>query len=395
MKKFFKSLLLLVLLAQVSFAQTRWSAEKANAWYAKQPWLAGANYLPQNAINQLEMWQAETFDPKTIDMELGWAEQLGFNTLRVYLQDQLWVQDAAGFKNRMEQFLAICAKHNIKPMFVLFDSCWDPFPRLGTQRKPIQGLHNSGWVQSPGAEILLDPSQYPMLERYVKDIVGHFKNDDRVLAWDVWNEPDNTNDSSYGKFEPKNKTQLVLNLLPQVFAWARSAQPSQPLTCGIWRGDWSSDEKLGPMEKVQLENSDVISFHNYDGADEFEKRVNWLKRYNRPMLCTEYMSRGNNSTFQGSMPIAQKNKVAAINWGFVAGKSNTIYPWDSWKSAYDKEPELWFHDIFRPNGTPYRQAEVDLIKRLTAINKAPAKPASAKPNATPGKKSSKKAVGVK
>ncbi|WP_114778591.1 glycoside hydrolase 5 family protein [Botryobacter ruber] len=347
-------------------AQQRWTVQKANAWYAKQPWLAGCNYLPQNAINQLEMWQAETFDPKTIDMELGWAAQLGFNTMRVYLQDQLWVQDAAGFKKRMDQFLDICARHNIKPMFVLFDSCWDPFPRLGKQRAPIQGLHNSGWVQSPGAEILLDPTRYPVLERYVKDIVGHFKNDDRILAWDVWNEPDNTNDSSYGKFEPKNKVDLVLKLLPQVFDWARAAQPTQPLTSGIWRGDWSSWEKLGAMEKVQLENSDVISFHNYDGAEEFEKRVKWLLPYNRPLLCTEYMSRGNNSTFQGSMPVAKKYKVAAFNWGFVAGKSNTIYPWDSWSSAYASEPKLWFHDILRANGQPYRQEEVNLIKQLTA-----------------------------
>jgi len=359
-----KLLLLFLLYVNASFGQARWTAEKANAWYEKQPWLSGCNYLPHNAINQLEMWQADTFDPKTIDMELAWAENLDFNTMRVYLQDQLWVQDANGFKKRMDEFLAICAKHHIRPMFVLFDSCWDPFPRLGKQRAPIQGLHNSGWVQAPGAEILLDPARYPVLEQYVKDIVGHFKNDNRILAWDIWNEPDNTNNSSYGKFEPKNKAVLVLNLLPQVFTWARSVQPSQPLTSGIWRGDWSSPEKLGPMEKVQVENSDVISFHNYDDSEEFEKRIKWLLPYKRPLLCTEYMSRGNKSTFQGSMPIAKKYKVAAINWGFVAGKSNTIYAWDSWKSAYDKEPELWFHDILRPNGQPYRPEEVVLIKQL-------------------------------
>jgi hypothetical protein len=384
MKTLLKTLLLVVLFVNTALGQERWTAEKANAWYATQPWLAGANYLPYNAINQLEMWQAETFDPGTIDKELGWAEDLGFNTMRVYLQDQLWVQDAPGLKKRMDAFLTLCAKHGIRPVFVIFDSCWDPFPKLGKQHAPVQGLHNSGWVQSPGADILKDPAQYPGLERYVKDIVGHFKDDNRILAWDVWNEPDNTNDSSYGKFEPANKIQLVQALLPQVFQWARSANPTQPLTCGIWRGDWSSPEKLGAMEKIQVENSDVISFHNYDGPEEFEKRVKWLLPYNRPLLCTEYMSRGNNSTFQSSMPIAHKYKVAAINWGFVAGKSNTIYPWDSWKKPYDQEPALWFHDIFRSNGQPYNQQEVDLIKQLTATNKTKAQPA--------GKKAPKKAA---
>ena len=342
-----------------------WTKVQANLWYAKQPWLVGCNYLPYNAINQLEMWQADSFDPKTIDKELGWAQQLGFNSLRVYLHDKLWEQDSEGFKKRIDQFLTICTKHNIRPMFVIFDSCWDPFPKLGKQRDPQPGLHNSGWVQSPGAEILQDKNKYSMLETYVKGLVGHFKDDKRILAWDVWNEPDNPNISSYGSKEPKNKVALVLNLLPQVFAWARSVNPSQPLTSGIWKGDWSSYDKLEPMEKIQVDNSDVLSFHNYEDAAEFEKRVKWLQPYGRPLLCTEYMSRGNKSTFQGSLPIAKKFNVAAYNWGFVAGKSNTIYACDSWKKPYSGEPPLWFHDIYRPNGQPYKQEEVVLIRQLT------------------------------
>lgn len=346
-----------------------WTKEQANAWYAKQPYLVGCNYIPNNAINQLEMWQAETFDPQTIDKELGWAENLGFNTLRVYLHDKTWQQDPEGFKQRIDQFLSICAKHNIRPMFVLFDSCWDPFPKLGKQRDPKPGVHNSGWVQNPGAEILQDKSKYPMLEEYVKDMVEHFANDARVLAWDVWNEPDNTNDSSYGKVEIANKVQLVQALLPSVFEWARSVNPSQPLTCGVWKGDWSSLERLSPMEKIQLENSDVISFHNYNDAQDFEKHVKWLIPYGRPILCTEYMSRGNKSTFQGSLPVAKKYNVAAYNWGFVAGKTNTIYPWDSWQKPYSGEPPLWFHDIFRPNGQPYDKKEVTLIRQITGKEK--------------------------
>jgi len=162
----------------------RWSQAKAKSWYAAQRWLVGGNYVPADAINQLEMWQADTFDPKRIDLELGWAQKMGMNTMRVFLHDQLWQQDAAGFKKRINTFLEIADRHGIKPMFVLFDSCWDPEPKLGPQHPPIPGVHNSGWVQSPGVA-MTDASQYPRLERYVKDIVGSFANDKRVLAWDV------------------------------------------------------------------------------------------------------------------------------------------------------------------------------------------------------------------
>jgi hypothetical protein len=201
----------------------------------------------------------------------------------------------------------------------------------------------------------------------VKGIVGHFKDDPRILGWDLWNEPDNVNTSSYGKGEPRNKKELVLALLPQVFVWAREAGATQPLTSGVWDGDWSTDAKLSPMARIQVENSDVISFHNYDAAPEFEKRIQWLQRYHRPILCTEYMARGNGSTFQGSLPVARKYKVAAINWGLVAGKTQTYLPWDSWQHPYtDREPAVWFHEVFRTDGAPYKDDEVKLIRELTS-----------------------------
>jgi hypothetical protein len=343
-----------------------WTKEKAKDWYGRQEWIVGADFLPSTAINQLEMFQAASFDTATINKELGWAEGIGMNTMRVYLHDLLWQQDSTGFLKRLDTFLAIADKHKIKPVFVLFDSCWDPFPKLGTQRAPKPGVHNSGWVQSPGLEALKDSTQYPRLERYVKGVVGELAQDERVLAWDIWNEPDNPNTSSYGKVELPNKVDYVLPLMTKAFAWARSANPEQPLTAGIWAGDWTSHETLKPIEKVSVDQSDVISFHNYDSAQEFEKRIKQLQQYDRPLICTEYMSRGNGSFFEGSLPIAKKYNVGAINWGLVDGKSQTIYPWDSWKKTYTSEPKLWFHDIFRKDGTPYKQAEVDLIKQLTA-----------------------------
>jgi hypothetical protein len=319
------------------------------------------------------MWQAETFDPQRIDKELGWAESIGMNTMRVFLHDLLWEQDPAGFKKRLNTFLEIADKHKIRPMFVLFDSCWDPFPKLGPQHAPKPGVHNSGWVQSPGAKALEDPSEYPRLEKYVKGVVGAFGKDRRVLAWDMWNEPDNPNSNSYGKSEPAKKIDTVLGLLPLVFEWARAAGPRQPLTSGVWKGDWSTDDKLSPMEKIQINYSDVISFHNYDNAAEFEKRIKWLQRLDRPILCTEYMARGNGSTFQGSMPLAKKYKVAAYNWGLVAGKTQTFLPWDSWQKPYtDREPAVWFHEVFRTDGTPYHPEEVEFIREITGVSKGTA-----------------------
>jgi len=356
-----------ILLAATALAaqSERWSEQRARDWYARQPWLIGSNYNPASAINQLEMWQADSFDPKRIDLELGWAESLGMNTMRVYLHDLLW-QDSEGFKRRLDQFLSICAKHKIRPIFVLFDSVWDPDAKLGKQRAPRPGVHNSGWVQSPNRTTLQNPAEYPRLEAYVKGVVGRFARDQRVLAWDIWNEPDNENPGSYNELEPKNKVELVLRLLPQAFAWARAAQPEQPLTSGVWKGDWSTPGKMTAMDLLQIENSDVITFHNYDHPTELEKRINWLKRYNRPMICTEYMARGNGSFFFGGLMVGKVYNVGMINWGLVQGKTQTNLPWDSWQHPYvDREPSIWFHEVFRNDGKPYLPEEVEFIKRMT------------------------------
>ena len=350
----------------VSGQESKWTEERANQWYGKQPWLVGSNFLPSDAINELEMWQPDTFDSKEIDRELGWAEKLGMNTMRVFLHNLLWDQDAAGFQRRIDTFLTIAASHHIRPMLVLFDSCWDPNPKLGPQRPPIPGVHNSGWVQAPGKAILMDPAQYPHLKAYVQGVVGAFANDQRILAWDVWNEPDNNNGSSYGKQEPPNKRDLVLALLPQVFAWVRAMHPAQPLTSGVWAGDWSSLDRMSPMARLQIDGSDVISFHNYGWPEEFESRVHQLEQFHRPLICTEYMARGAGSTFDSILPIAKKYHVAAINWGLVKGRSQTYLPWDSWQHPYVNEtPTVWFHDVFYEDGTPYRSQEADLIRKAT------------------------------
>jgi len=355
-------------------ADARWTPAQANAWYAKQGWLTGANYIPADAINQLEMWQAATWDPAQIDKELGWAQtRFGMNTMRVFLHDLAWKEDPAGFKQRMNQFLEIAARHGIKPVFVLFDSCWDPDPKIGPQHPPIPGVHNSGWVQSPSRTDLVNPAEDPHFRAYVEDVIGSFANDGRVLAWDVWNEPDNSGGGSYNDEQLAQEKTRIAELLPQIFAWARTKHPVQPLTSGVWAGgDWSpaNEAKLDPIPRIQLEQSDVISFHNYDWPEQFEQRVAQLKGYGRPIICTEWMARSAGSTVDTVLPVGRRDNVGMINWGFVKGKIQTNLPWDSWDRPYtQKPPTIWFHDLVKPDGTPYRTREAEIFRGLRAAGR--------------------------
>lgn len=355
--------------AQTMAAPSRWTAEQAQTWYHSYPWLVGCNFVPSTAINQLEMWQAETFDPATIDRELGYAQGIGMNTMRVFLHDIAWREDPQGFYSRVDEYLKIADRHGIKTLFVIFDAVWYPNPHPGKQPDPVPGRHNSGWVQSPGRAYLESPEKQDELKPYVIGLLKRYKNDRRVLAWDLFNEPDNPNRQAYGsdglniELNEADKEKFATQLLKKTFAWAREAQPSQPVTSGVWLGDYLT--KPTALQRLQLEQSDIITFHNYDGPDELEKRIEGLEKLGRPVLCTEYMARGNNSTFAGNLPVLKKYDVAAWSWGLVNGKSNTIYPWDSWVKIYTNEPAVWFHDIFRADGTPFSLAETQLIRKLT------------------------------
>lgn len=346
----------------------RMTKKEAAEWYKSHEWPVGCNYIPSTAINQLEMWQKETFDIKTIERELGWARDLGFNTVRVFLHDLPWKEDHRDFTNRIYEFLGAAHKNRIQVMFVLFDSCWDPDPKLGKQPAPRPGLHNSGWVQSPGVAVLKDPKAWKEKEDYVKGILREFKYNPAVLAWDLWNEPDNNNASSYGKLDLDNKEAIVLPLVKQVFRWAREEKPYQPITAAPWAGDWTDEEKLSPLNRFLFDNSDIITFHRYENLERTRKQADALKRYERPILCTEYMARPFGSTFEALLPLFKDQKIGAYCWGFVSGKTQTIYPWDSWKKPYDAEPKVWFHDILRADGKPYDAKEVEFIKETTGMN---------------------------
>ncbi len=324
----------------------RWTEQKANEWYAPLPWLTGCNFIPSSAINQLEMWQADTFDPETIDRELGWATEFGFNTLRVYLHDLAWEADAEGFKKRMDAFLAIAARHGIRPFFVFFDDCWNDNPKIGKQPDPIPSVHNSGWLQSPSKAVVNAPEQWGRLEAYVKDVVKSFAQDERILLWDLYNEPGNS-----------GQGEKSLPLLKKAFAWARSAQPSQPLTVGVWFGNKA-------LNDFQTGASDIISFHNYNDAESLKNQIAAMKKHGRPVICTEWLRRGH-SNVDSHLPIFKRENVGCVNWGLVAGKTQTIWGWGTKEGA--PEPELWFHDFLKKDGTPFDPKEKALFRELRGI----------------------------
>ncbi len=321
----------------------RWETEKANAWYRSLPWLVGCNFIPSSAINQLEMWQAETFDMATIERELGWAAGLGMNTVRVFLHDLAWEADANGFKARLDRFLGCSAKLGIRTLLVIFDDCWNGNPRTGKQPEPVPGVHNSGWLQSPGVSAVNDPATWPRLERYVRDVVGTFRQDDRIVMWDLYNEPGNT-----------QQNELTLPLLCKGFEWARAVEPSQPLTSGVWCEN-------ACLTTFQTEASDVITFHNYSDADNLISQIVKLRQYGRPLICTEWLRRGH-SDVATCLPVFHRERVGCCNWGLVSGKTQTIYPWGSTEGS--PEPRLWFHDLLKSNGTPFNPEEIRLFKTL-------------------------------
>jgi hypothetical protein len=358
---------LAIVICSAGFAAERWSPQRAQEWYNAQPWLVGCNFGPSTAINQLEMWQAETFDAEAIDRELGWAKSIGMNTVRVFLHDLPWSKDRAGFYERVDKFLEIADRHGIRSLVVFFDGVWDPDPQSGPQRRPRTGVHNSGWVQSPGRVVLADHAKQDALQPYVTEVLTRYKDDKRVLGWDLFNEPDNDNANSYGPLELKNKDEAAERLVRLSFQWARAVNPSQPLTVGVWRGEsWDKPETMNRVHRAAVELSDVISFHDYRGPESMTRRIGQLRKYGRPLLCTEYLARGNGSTFEEILPILKKEKVAAYNWGLVDGKTQTKYPWATWQMPILGEPQPWHHEIFHTDGKPYREEEVRLIRELTA-----------------------------
>ncbi len=332
--------------------------KKTIQWDSK--WRFGGNFVPGTAINQLEMWQEDTFDPETIDRELGWAAGIGMNIMRVFLHDLLWEQDAAGLLARMDKYLEIAAEHGIKTMFVFFDDCWNTDFAAGKQPDPKPYTHNSGWVQSPGYRVADNPEQWGRLKDYVQGVLRHFAHDERILLWDLYNEPGNGSSGDHVTLTGL-RGNLSLPLLKAIFEWARAVDPDQPLTAGPWNFSPMFDD----LNRFMFENSDVVSFHNYAGPEVLTAFINFIRLIadGRPVICSEYMARTAGSTFSGCLPVMRENNVSAINWGLVSGRTQTVYPW-GWDESKG-EPEVPFHDVFRPDGTLLVPEEAAVFEQVS------------------------------
>lgn len=324
-------------------APERWTIESAQQWQAEHGWLVGCNFLPSSAVNSTEMWAPESFDLPTITRELDMASGLGFNAARVFLQFLVWESDAVGYLHRFEKVVEAAHDRGIVLLPVFFDDCAfsNREPRLGPQHALREGVHNSGWTPSPGFSRADDAGAWPGLRAYVQAFVGQWGQDVRIAAWDIYNEPGNS-----------GRGDKSLGLLQAAFGWAREMAPSQPITNGVWTDQTPS------CNRWMLEHSDVISFHCYDTADNTRAAIGKYLSMGRAALCTEWMARHLGSTFLGSLSEWKKASIGCFCWGLANGKTQTHLPWAHMESS---QPELWFHDIFHADGTPYDPDEVALI----------------------------------
>ncbi|CAF0759871.1 unnamed protein product [Adineta ricciae] len=331
-------------------SKLRWSLSRAQQWYSSQPWYLGANYLPSTAVNVLEMWQDDTFDEKTIKCELAWAsKRLQMNIMRVFLHILVWMNNPTKFFQHVDTFLSIAKQNNIKVMLVLFDECWNEDPKLGQQLNPIPGVHNSRWVRCPGQSMVLNRTSWPLIAQYTTDVINHYKSDNRVAVWDLYNEP-----------ECSKQIRVVLPLLRYIYKTARSvADVEQPMTIGIAKWPLTT-----PLAQFELAASDIISFHSYGPLANVIANVSDLRQVQlgRPILCTEWLARTFGSTLFTHIDFFQTEKIGAIHWGLVAGRSQTYYQWKSPKGA--PTPKMWFHDVLYSNGTAFSALEEKLYSEI-------------------------------
>lgn len=324
----------------------RWTEKQAQAWGEANPWFCGFNYIPANAINYTAMWDRTSFSPDVIDRELALAEQVGLNCARVVLQYAVYAENPKHFLKALDKFLDICDKHHIKAMPIFFDDCAfgvNTDPKTGVQPEPLDGWYAWAWSPSPGHTMVIDERMHPLLETYVKDVLSHFADDDRIMMWDLYNEPTNG---------PGDRS---LPLLRNVVKWAREVQISQPITIGVWCGNEG-------LNRFSLDNSDIVTFHCYADPTHTRNTCRDLKKENRPVICTEWMNRPAKSTIPDVLPVFVEEGVGCMMWGLVNGKTQTDLPWGH-RPEHGEYKGPWQHDIFHGDFTPYDEAEIALLKK--------------------------------
>ena len=350
----------------------RWSKERVWEWYNKQPWMRGCNFMGSDCANRIDQWQALGFEEriKTADRELKLAAETGFNTIRIILEYIVWRDDHDAFMERLDRYLDTAYQYGIRAMIVFGNDCLvtkdNPYSnlQLGVQ-KYDWGYHGGRkWSQhsdrdkanEPGYSLLDEPDQAVRIYEWVREIIEKYKNDDRVVFWDLYNEPGNS-----------RRTHITMPHLKKFFEIARDVNPMQPLTSAIWH---FPSPKMPEVELFCLENSDVISYHSYGPYTQNIKFIQALKQHERPILCTEWLGRTFQNRVQEMFPLFFLEKIGCYCWGFVAGLYQTYEPWEAvWErykngTATDIDFTVWFHDLYRPSLRPYDPHETDLIKEF-------------------------------
>ena len=372
-----------------------WPKEKAWEWYNAQPWMRGCNYMPASAANRVDQWQEMGSEERFAEMEteLKLAQSIGFNTMRIIIEEQgfavwcaehdgfmfaVWCAEHDGFMARLERMLALLDKYGMRMILVLGNDCSRPkeiwsFPKTGPQ--PCDWGYHGGRKRSqhgsfPGAvgyTCVDDPELREKFFAMCEEVMTKYRTDRRIAFWNIWNEPGNGN---------RRKPEHVA-LIRRLFELAWKIDPVQPLAADVWAGHYGMSPKDANKSQVLAgELSDIISYHCYGDYEAQVRILSKLKRhYGRPLVNTEWLARIKHNDVFTAYPLYFIEGVGCTCWGFVAGKYQTYEPWESmWRQVEDGKPEAekydftkWFHDLYRPSLRPYDPKEIGLIKRFNKL----------------------------
>lgn len=349
----------------------RWTKEQAWEWYRAGKWVMGVNYVPSITVHGAEMWQADTHDEVMVSVrkELELMRDIGINGVRMGIPFHLWYHERDALLDRAEALYDEFASSGIGVMPVLFNDCVgfgkpaDITPQFGRGWHAYEIGHHGGAKDNPftgerervGWTYWDEPEWRPVMEEFLLAVIGRFRSYPNVIAWDLWNEPGNS-----------NRFGMSIPYLKRAFALARSLDPIQPLTAGVWRypDDYGTADgaDVEPVQRLALDESDIITFHQYDDFDRVKRVVGKLKEEDRPMMCTEWLNRVQDNLIAEVLPYFHDEGIGSFSWGLVAGKSQHFLPWDELWQKRELPLWRWQHDLFDVFHTPYDRAEIELMR---------------------------------
>ncbi len=354
---------------------TKWTEEKANEWYKTKGWLRGCNFIPSVCANRADMWQAYDCERHfaVAEKELKLCKEIGFNTIRIFLEFNVWLAEHDSFMANLERFITLADSLGISILMGLTSEAQLPrggsyIPKKLGEQEYAWGYHQGRWPLTEEQKALTPyhfaelPEVSEKFYEMVREVVGKYAQDNRIIVWNVYNEPGVV------------IRERAIPILERMFAECRALDPIQPLCADVYYSYYSYDKIETAAEKVALDLSDIISFHSYMAYDLMVPQIKELKKLNRPIFMTEWLSRTSWSTVEDLYPLFYLENIACYCWGFVLGKTQTNEPWeDYWNHFYSGDPKAkydfgrWMHDLFRPNYRPYIPEEIELIKRYNTL----------------------------